>query len=157
MAIDFSDDEISQFVVEPKHLPSDWRKLFNMRPKRGHREQQLNITGENGTQFRIIVRQSNINLLDFSVILALRFPQSNRIFRLRRYNGKSHQHTNYIEGNTFYDFHIHMATERYQDIGGREDSFAEPTDRYDDLVGALSCMQDDARLIAPQGDQPNLI
>lgn len=156
MSIDFADDEISQLIIEPKHLPSDWRNMLNLRPKRGHREQQLDLTGENGSQFRIILRQSNINPLDFSIILALRMPQSNRLFRLRRYNGKSHQHTNHIEGNTFYDFHIHTATERYQDVGGREDSFAEPTDRYNDLFGALICIQDDANLVAPQGDQINL-
>ncbi|MDZ7814842.1 MAG: DUF1828 domain-containing protein [Planctomycetota bacterium] len=39
---------------------------------------------------------------------------------MRRYNGKSHQHTNKIEGNTFFDFHIHQATERYQEFGERE-------------------------------------
>ncbi len=157
MSIAFSDDEISEFIMEPKHLPSNWRTQMNLRPKRGHKEGQLDLSGENGSQFRVIVRQSAINPLDFSVILALRIPQSNRIFRLRRYNGKSHQHTNHIEGNTFYDFHIHTATARYQDIGGREDSFAEPTDRYSDLNGAISCMRTDAHFVAPLDDQPNLM
>jgi hypothetical protein len=29
---------------------------------------------------------------------------------LRRCNGKSHEHTNIIESDKFYDFHIHTAT-----------------------------------------------
>lgn len=91
--------------------------------------------------------------MDFSVIVAVRVPQSNRLFRLRRYNGKSHEHTNHIEGLTFYDFHIHFATERYQEIGAREDTFAEPTDRYSDINGALACLMADANVETPPDSQ----
>ena len=62
---------------------------------------------------------------------------------MRRHNGKSHEHTNQIEANTFYDFHIHMATERYQELGMREDAYAEATDRFGDFDGALRCLVDD--------------
>ena len=56
----------------------------------------------------------------------MRVPQSNRVFRLRRYNGKSHEHTNPIEKEIFYDFHIHTATERYQVLENKkEDTYAE--------------------------------
>ena len=41
---------------------------------------------------------------------------------------------------TFYDFHIHQATERYQEIGAREDTYAKPTDRFADFQQAISCM-----------------
>ena len=157
MPADFSDDEIAQLISEPKPLPVDWRTRLNMRPKRGHKEQHLDLTGELGSEFRIILRQSNVNPLDFSAILAVRIPQSNRYFRLRRYNGKSHQHTNQIEGHTFYDFHIHTATRRYQDIGAREDAYAEITDRYSSLAEAIGCLQRDAQLIPPKDDQLNLI
>jgi len=33
-----------------------------------------------------------------------------------------------------------MATERYQEIGNREDAYAEPTGRYSDICGALQCL-----------------
>lgn len=153
----FSDAEIAQLISEPKKLPPDWRNRLDLRPKRGHKEQQLDLTGESGSEFRIILRLSNVNPLDFSAILAVRIPRSNRFFRLRRYNGKSHQHTNQIEGNSFYDFHIHMATQRYQDIGEREDTYAEPTNRYGNLTEAIGCMQQDASLIIPKNDQLDLI
>ncbi len=157
MPADFSDADIARLISEPKQLLSDWRTRLNLRPKRGHKEQQLDLTGELGSDFRIILRQSNINPLDFSAILAVRIPQSNRFFRLRRYNGKSHEHTNQIEGDTFYDFHIHTATQRYQDIGEREDTYAQTTDRYSNLTEAIGCMQHDVSLITPANDQLNLI
>jgi len=90
--------------------------------KRGHQERHFDITGVDGSEFRVILRQSTANVLDFSAILAVRVPQSSQVFRLRRYNGRSHEHTNHIEGLSFYDFHIHLATERYQELGAREDA-----------------------------------
>jgi hypothetical protein len=45
-----------------------------------------------------------------------------------------------IEGEKFYNFHVHRATTRYQEIGSNEDSYAEPTDRFSDFNQALSCM-----------------
>lgn len=69
------------------------------------------------------------------------------MFRLRRYNGKSHVHTNRIEKEkSFYDFHIHEATELYQQHGMREDAFARPTQRYNDYQSALVCLFEDGSL-----------
>ena len=92
--------------------------------------------------FTSLLRQSLVNYFDFSVILAYRQKNSNKLFRLRRYNGK-HQHTNKIEGQTIDAYHIHYATVRYQEIGMREDSYAEATDRYSDIEKAKYCMLQD--------------
>ena len=78
------------------------------------------------------------------------------MLRLRRYNGKSHEHTNKIESETFYDFHIHSATERYQDLGMREDSFALPTDRYSNIEEAVDYLFEDCNFKAPEGQQGKL-
>ena len=153
MAIAYSDSEISSFVEERKPLSNDWRARLRRRVKRGHSESELSLTVESGREFRIILRQNTVNQLDFSVILAVLIPHSNRLFRLRRYNGKSHEHTNSLEGETFYDYHIHMATERYQEIGAREDAFAQVTYRYQDLDGALDCLMEDASLEMPPDPQ----
>ena len=153
MAVTYTDPEITMLVEERKPLPAGWRQLTSLRPKRGHKENSLDLGGVEGNQFRLILRQSNANPLDFSVILAVRVPQSNRLFRLRRNNGRSHEHTNSIEGDTFYDFHIHTATERYQDLGSREDAYAEATDQYSDFAGAVDCMLADAGFDTPVGDQ----
>lgn len=156
MAITYSDNEIAVFVAERKPLPKEWRVRLRRRDKRGHSESELSCAGESGSEFRVILRQNTINALDFSAILAVRIPQSGRLFRLRRYNGKSHEHSNRIEGDSFYDFHIHVASERYQEIGAREDAFAETTDRYQDLAGALDCLLEDAGFDIPPDPQLRL-
>ena len=147
MPVTYTDDEIARLLAEEKPLPAGWQSRFRSNNKLGHDERELTVTGGGGNSFRLIVRKSLFNELDFSIILGVDVPQSNRLFRLRRHDGKSQEHTNQIEGNTFYDFHIHMATERYQLRGNRaprEDDYAEVTDRYDDATGALDCMLTDA-------------
>ncbi len=143
-------------MSEKKILPTDYRNKIQGRPKRGHKEREMDLKGESGSDFRLIVRQSILNPLDFSVILAHRAPQTNILFRLRRYNGKSHEHTNIIEGETFYDYHIHQATERYQQMGAREDSYAEKTARFSDLQSAVSCLIEDCGFEIPPGTQKSL-
>lgn len=156
MPVQLNDGEIARLLRESKHLPNDFRARIKPRPKRGHTERELDVTGANGSAFRLIIRQSLANPLDFSIILGYRPPTTNQPLRLRRYNGRSHEHTNPIEGETFYDFHIHMVTERYQDLGMREDTFAERTDRYADLEGALRCMLADCGFVVPKGSQASL-
>lgn len=157
MALTYTDPDIESLLRERKPLPQNWRNRLSHRPKRGHREGSIDCTGANGNLFRLILRRSTVNPLDFSVILAVQVPQSNRLFRLRRCNGRSHQHTNSIEGDTFYDFHIHTATERYQQIGAREDSYAEITREYSDFSGAVDCMVREAAFDIPPREQLRLV
>ena len=152
----YSDDEIARMIREKKLLSANYRSRLQLRAKRGHKERELDVPGENGTQYRVILRQSDFNVLDFSIILAVDLPDLNQLFRLLRYNGKSHEHTNQFEGETFYDFHIHRATERYQESGACEDAFAEVTDRYADFHSALRCMLEDCGFEAPDNAQPSL-
>jgi len=156
MPAKYSDAEIARMTSERKRLPEDYRSRVQLHDKRGHKERELDIVGEYGTQYHLILRQSNFSTLDFSIILAVSPVDSSLLFRLRRYNGKSHEHTNQIEGDTFYDFHIHQATERYQESGAREDAFAESTGRYADFHSALRCMLEDCGFEAPQGAQASL-
>ena len=157
MAITYLDQRIELLLQERKSVPANWGDRIRLRSKRVYYgERHLDLTGDAGSEFRLILRQNMINRLDFSVILALRLPQSNQFFRLRRYNGKSHEHTNHIEDVTFYDFHIHVATERYQDIGTREDTYAEPTERYSDFDGAVRCLIEDVNLQVPPESQGTL-
>jgi hypothetical protein len=156
MSVVLTDDEIARLVAEHKVLPSDYQQRLRVRPRSGHKEQELNVEGSDGSEFRLILRLSDFNPLDFSVVLGYCMPKSNVVFRLRRYNGKHGEHTNTLERETFYDFHIHMATERYQQSGLREDTYAERTDRYADFAGALRCMLDDCGFVEPPGTQAEL-
>ncbi len=156
MAAKFSDADINAFVEERKPLSNDFRSKIRLRDKRGHKEQELDIQGASGNQYRLILRQSKFNILDFSIILVYCPVDSNQIFRLRRYNGKSHGHTNTIESDYFYNFHIHTATERYQEIGMREDTYAEPSNRFSDFSAAIKCMLGDCGFDVPVNPQGNL-
>jgi hypothetical protein len=141
---DLSDAEIAALIAERKELPPNFHRRTTLKARRGHGEAQIEITAPiTGHQFRFILRQSHFNLLDFSAILGYTLPGSSRLFILRRYNGKSHQHTNTIEKETFYDFHIHIATERYQARGFNEERYAMVTDRYATLRQAFECLLDD--------------
>lgn len=113
MTVVLSDRQIADLLAEVKQLPDDYRSRVVPRQKRGHSERELDVEGSDGSQFRLILRQSSFNPLDFSVILAWLPPQANSVFRLCRYNGRSHEHTNTLENAKFYDFHIHRATQRY--------------------------------------------
>ena len=157
MPIHLTDEEIQSLVTEPKPVAKNWFSRLKPRPKPGHEETQLDITGSQGSEFRVMIRKSLINVLDFSVILGCCPKGSNVIFRLRRYNGKSHEHTNLIEKTSFYDFHIHEATLRYQEIGLREDFFANPTARYADLDSAIHCLMADCNIKLPVPEPPPLL
>ena len=156
MAVIYSDREIESLVRERKPLPSNWRTRTRLQARRGNSERHLELTGDAGSEFRLILKQNTINQFNFSIILAVRVPQSHQLFRLRRCNGRSHEHTNHIEGVTSYDFHMHFATERYQALGAREDTYAEPTDRYGDFHGALQCMFRDMNFEVPDDPQGHL-
>ncbi|HNX17206.1 MAG TPA: hypothetical protein PKM50_02640 [Methanoregula sp.] len=140
MTLQLSDEMIASLLAEQKVIPDDFLTHLKLKTKNGHKEFEKEITGENGSSFRLVFRQSDINTLDFSIILLYLPKGSNQPFRLRRHNGKSHEHTNPIEKNTFYGFHIHTATERYQQSGYREDTYAEETNRYADYHSAINCM-----------------
>jgi len=141
------DDEIAGFLKELKPLPENWKTRLKLSPKTGfkHLQREFQVRGVNGNTYRIVIRHSTVNALDFSVILLFR-DKDGVEFRLCRYNGKHpSEHTNRLEkakGNAnavFRDrFHIHVATERYQQEGYEIDGYAEVTDRYSSFVSALS-------------------
>ena len=149
MAIIYTDEEINELINEPKPLPEEWETDIYILD-------HMDIKGDKGNQFRITVRTDKENPLDFSVILGVIHPFTTLVFRLRRYNGKTNPHTNRIEGNEVAGFHIHEATERYQDRGQKEDAYAVETDRYTDVEGALACLITDANCVVPENTQLNI-
>lgn len=151
-----TDAEIDQLIHESKVLPENFRTDIKLKPKRGHKEAELLVSGPTGSSFRLIVRQSNLDPFDFSVIIGYEIPGTNAVFRLRRYNGKSHEHTNKLEKQTFFAYHIHQATQRYQESGLTEDAFAEVTNRYADFQAAFECALNDCGFVLPPNHQPPL-
>ncbi|WHZ28147.1 MAG: hypothetical protein OJF51_002945 [Nitrospira sp.] len=57
MAIRLNDAEISRLLAERKPLPPDYRERIQTKPKRGHKERELDVKGADGSEFRLILRQ----------------------------------------------------------------------------------------------------
>jgi len=153
-----TDKEIQLLISERKQLDIEPDELLsNMKEKRGHKESENIIQRTDGSSFVIKVRLSKENHLDFSAILGYNPPKLTKLFILRRYNGKSHEHKNNLEStNVFYDFHIHTATERYQREGTKEEYFAEITNRYSTVQEALNCLIEDCNVALPLNSQLKL-
>jgi hypothetical protein len=149
------DSEIRALITESKIIPDGLCPLTRQIERNHHRRREFEVTGASGNLFMLSTRQSMLNVVDFSVILGYKMPGINTILRLRRYNGKSHYHSNAIEKDGFRDFHKHTATERYQRIGGlKEDHFAEIDNRYWNLESAVRCLLEDCGFQSPMEDFP---
>jgi len=151
-----ADDEIQSLIDEEKRVSLKLSDPIPFKNKKGHKEQDISKKRNDGGEFKIIIRQNKSDPLNFSVILGYIPKNLNRLFRIIRYNGKGHQHTNKIEKNSFDDFYIHKATQRYQEFGFDEDAYAEVTDKYSDLQSALNSFVKDCNVIMPQDSQRSL-
>jgi len=149
----FTDSEINELTLEMKEYNGTIDDLLNFKESDGHKRSTVEIPRLDGSAFIVKLRQNINTLNDFSAILAFQKKGANWDFKLRRYNG-IHEHTNKLEKIRFFGFHIHYATQRYQDAGRKEESYAEKTDRYSDIKGALKCLIDDCHIQVktdPQG------
>ena len=160
MASTLADTEIMDLLEEEKPLPEKYRD--RLQPKRKsayqHEERELEVNTPSGHSFRIIIRRNSQNILDFSIILSYYDKASNTWLRLVRYNGKHPSfHTNKIERNSFHDFHIHKATERYQLGDYPIDGYAEVTNAYSTFEEALNAFLKDCHFESPPSLQPPLI
>ncbi|MBU4444234.1 MAG: hypothetical protein L6422_04375 [Candidatus Marinimicrobia bacterium] len=152
----FTDEEIQSLIAEEKPFGGLIDEMMNFKESDGHKRSSVEIVRADNSLYVIKLRQNLNNVNDFSAILAFQERGFNKDFKIRRYNGKSHEYSNKLEGDKFYAFHIHMATQRYQDVGRKEESFAEATDRYSDLRGALKCLLKDCNVITKLNPQTSL-
>jgi hypothetical protein len=150
----YSDEQIKRFIKECKPLGEDWEARVALKDERNGKHRNFEVTGDGGSRFSVILRQAKYDQDNFSAILGV-YPQgSNKLFRLRRYDGKDHAHTNTIEGDKIeYKYHIHYATERYQEEGKDEDTFAIAMERYTNLNEAFSCLLEDCNFLLPSEQQ----
>ena len=156
----YTDEQIEEFCKESKPLPENYYTVLidNLRTRDAFKRSSLIVMGVSGNEYGIHIRKSKENPLDFSVIFLIKNKIVTGDFILRRYNGKSHQHTNNLEGEKFRDFHIHYATERYQQLGStKPEKYARITDRYSDIVGALDCLLEDCGFILPDNQRRRLL
>jgi hypothetical protein len=151
MPVLLDDAAIAELIEEKKEIDlAQLRGLpSRMKRKRGHLEAHLDVCGADGNRFQVMLRKSSHNAMDFSAILALLPKGTNTVFRLRRYNGNSHTHVNQVEGQVLDGFHVHKATLRYQERGGKEDAYAETNSKYVSIEQALELMIMECGFVAP--------
>jgi hypothetical protein len=140
-----SDDLIHQLLVAPKVVTTP-----NARSKVQKSSERINyqVDAVDGPQsFEMYTRQNLIDDQAFSCGL-IYHPAGGEKVTLVRYNGSNHVHANPLEGGGLivHKCHIHRATQRYMELGDKADKFAETTDRYDDLSGAIRCMLNDCNI-----------
>jgi hypothetical protein len=152
---EYSDELIADLIAEPKWLAEN-PVVPCLRPDQTSQQRRwkVHVRGRAGSRFMLIVRQLCLNQLDFSVILVHLPEHRSGEFNLTRYNGDHGEHTNDLEGTKLTGMHIHKATERYQlHPGYRDEHFAEPTERYADLRGAIDCALEDCGFELPARSQ----
>jgi hypothetical protein len=142
------DAEIAELLAEVKRIPSQWRALLKPKVKSNTKygQNEFSFKGHAGHSFALSIRTANDNLLDFSIILA--FSDGGHEYNLIRHNGKhKSDHTNIIEHRLGLPdsrlrnvFHIHHATQRYQEQDLQIEGFAQPTTLYSDVEGAIELM-----------------
>lgn len=105
-------------------------------------------TDGSGHRFELYKRQNLREGMenDFSCGLSWIAPNGETL-TLKRYNGPSHNHPNHLEKNKLgYNSHIHIATEKYIQANKKPEGFAETTDRYNTVDGALHCLVTDCKI-----------
>lgn len=109
-----------------------------------HFERNFDIVStDRSERFTVFMRQSTLIPNSFSAGLRWHSPRDGDVI-LTRYNGGDHPHRNPLEGEDFAGAcHIHLATERYVLENRKTEHFAERTQRYADLAGALQCLAAD--------------
>lgn len=149
------DVEIARLISVPKLLPEAWeaRLKTRARPEISQKRANLEIPTTSGL-FTIMIRESTVNVLDFSVVLAFTRPNGT-LFRLRRYNGLHGGHVNHIERQAIRGYHVHIATERYQIAGYREDAYAIASQGFADIASALRLMFAECTFQLPPTSTPS--
>jgi hypothetical protein len=143
-----SDQIVADLKAMPKRMKSPNAKTVT---KGKHTERNIEVVTLAGFHsFTLIERQATFNPYNFSCGLIWKASKSQHVI-LARYNGSNHPHTNHIEGDEFeYSCHIHIATERYIEAGHKPEHYAQKTDRYSDLQGAIKCLLEDWNIEAPK-------
>lgn len=134
--ISLTDEQIARLIAMPKRVTNPKARQV---PDAKHFKCDYKVLGESGDdEFTIFVRQHAEMLDDFTAGLKWH-AMAGDVVILMRCNGSSHPHKNHIEGTRFSpgNYHIHKATERYIEGGYDSEHFAEVTNGYTTVEGAL--------------------
>lgn len=129
------------------------------RTKGKHIERDFQVGSSDGKhEFVVFTRQSTLIPESFSAGLRWRSKTGEEVILLRC-NGPDHEHFNPLEKHRFAKrCHIHLTTERYLALGRKAEAYAEITEAYQSLDGALHHLTQLANItgIETQPDEPDL-
>jgi hypothetical protein len=142
-----SDDKIDDLLNCPKRLTNPQGRSKN---RDGHEQFNYKVTATDGSghEFEVYKRQNLRDDMedDFSCGISWVAPNGETL-TLKRYNGPNHDHPNHIEKNRLgLTCHIHIATEKYIKANRKAEGFAEATNRYNTVEGALHCLVTDCKI-----------
>lgn len=152
-----TDDKIFNLLNCPKRVQNPQAKI---KFKNGHSQVNYSVVSTDGSnlKFEVYKRQNLREGMDddFSCGIAWLSP-SGEMLTLKRYNGASHYHPNQLEKvNLGYNCHIHIATEKYIKANKKAEGFAEITEKYKTLEGALHCLVNDCNISNIQTNPDNI-
>ncbi|MBU3677576.1 MAG: hypothetical protein FGM54_10435 [Chitinophagaceae bacterium] len=139
-----TDEFISTLLSCPKRISNPQTRA---KQKEGH--EQLNYLtkaiDDSGFEFVIYTRQNLRKGMEDDFSCGIRWvAPSGETLTLKRYNGPSHKHANQLEKEVLpYACHIHTASEKYLNANKKAEGYAEITERYTTLQGALRCLLHD--------------
>lgn len=143
MAI-LDDTEIDRLLRVNKRVTNPKARTIE---QRGSKRKTYDVEGEHGERFQVYIRQ-NLRIPEgFSCGILFYHPSGERV-TLARYNGSDHEHSNPLDGGAPLPMacHIHRATERYLEAGRKAEHYAETTDRYSELDGAVRALISDCNI-----------
>ncbi len=145
-----SDDDLDSHRAASKRVTNPGAR-WSEKPGR-HRQRNFTAVSDDGSSYRVYLRQNLDDDKDFSCGLAL-MQRGGKPLSLVRYNGPGHVH-----GEIRYRCHIHRASAAALAAGRKIDSRAEETGRYATLEGALACLIEDCGIsgLAAQRDEGDL-
>jgi len=154
--VTLTDVQIQDFVSCRKRVENPGSKA---RTEGKHVRRDFRLVSEDGRHdFVLFTRQSTVISDSFSAGLRWKSKTGEEVI-LMRCNGSDHPHGNAIERQEFAaQTHIHRATERYIVAGKKVESFAQPTETYTTLSGALHELARLANIVGleTKPDEPDL-
>lgn len=130
-----TDERIAQLLACPKRVENPHARE---KQEGKHFRRDFRVVSDDGEHhFALFTRQSKQIADGFSAGLLWHAKTGEEVMLLRC-NGSDHQHPNALERERIeFRYHVHYATERYIQANRKPEAYAEETQAYRTLAGAL--------------------
>lgn len=139
-----TDAKIAQLLTVPKRVENPQARE---KPEGKHLRRDFRVVSDDGEyRFALFTRQSTRITEGFSAGLLWHAKTGEEVMLLRC-NGSDHPHPNVLEHERIeYQCHMHLATERYIQVNRKPEGYAQETQGYHTLTGALHHLVQEAHI-----------